>query len=440
MTAREAWAAEIAARWRVETASGVVVYPGRAAVEAMENLGAEMAGARRLLVDAAAAYERQDWSALAAALARVNVEIAARLPAVRRGEPETWADYRARTPAGARPRAASPSGLPADYVDRVRGAWLGKCIGTALGDPVEGWTSEAIRRAHGEVTGYLVPPKVENDDTAYPILVLHALDERGAEFTSADLAFEWVSHLPLAFTAEWSAIENVKAGTLPPESRWARNPCGAWVGGQMRTEIHGLLAPLDPETAAELAFRDAVISHYREGMDGAIYAAVLTSLAFSGRPIAALLREGLRFVRADGAFARIVESTLDACRRHGEWRGVLDELRPRLDEYHWIHTIPNIACAVAGLTLGEGDFERSILTTLWCGYDTDCSTGQTAALLGCLLGASRLPEKWTAPIGRRFQSYVVGFEEVDFDRLVAWTAGWAGRLAAGADAKKGGAA
>jgi ADP-ribosylglycohydrolase len=442
MTTGESWAAEVAARWRVETASGVAVYPAQAAVEAMANLGINMEDAAPQLREAEKAYAAQDWSRLAQALARVSSVISNRLPLVRAGEPETWDEYRAATHLAAAPvrgRAQARSSLPADYADRVRGAWIGKCIGTALGDPVEGWTRERIAAEHAPIRGYLVPPKVENDDTAYPILVLHALDEHGPGFTSADLALEWVGHLPLAFTAEWSAIDNVKAGVFPPESRWARNPCGAWVGGAMRTEIHGLLAPLDPERAAELAFRDAVISHYREGMDGAIYTAVLTSLAFSGEDVETLLRRALDYVRADGAFAGTVERTLDACRRNGDPGRVMDELRSDLDRYHWIHTLPNLVCAVTGLVLGKRDFERSILTTLECGYDTDCSTGQTAAFLGCLLGTRGIPEAWSRPIGARLTSYVVGFEEIDFDRLIEWTTGWGARLGAGTVLGKGGA-
>jgi ADP-ribosylglycohydrolase len=425
---------EIAALWSLETASGVTVYPTRAAVEAVANLGPDMSDARSLLDAAEAAYAAQAWGALAALVARVNAMIASRLPEIRKGESATWAEYRTRV-CGAPQRSGVPfhRGTRADdedYADRVRAAWIGKCAGTALGDPVEGWTRQRIAAEHGTIHGYLVPPKVENDDTAYPILVLHTLDERGAGFTSADLALEWVEHLPFAFTAEWTALENVKAGALPPDSRWERNPCGAWVGAQMRAEIHGLLAPGDPERAGELAFRDAAISHYREGMEGAIYAAALMSLAFGRPEIESLLREALSFVPANGRFAATVEETIDACHRYGEALRVMDALAPSLDRHHWIHTLPNIACVVTGLVLGEGDFERSILTTLSCGYDTDCSTGQVAALVGCLVGLERIPERWSAPLGSGLRTYVDGFEEIGFDRLTEWTAGWGRRLGA----------
>ena len=406
----------------------------------MENLGVDMSNAAPLLREAEALHAAQSWGRLAMVLAQVSAVIAAALPCVRETEPATWREYRAKTPAamGSRSRSVVPggvptrarSGMPVDYDERVRGAWVGQCIGTALGDPVEGWTSAEIAARHAPISGYLAQPKVENDDTAYPLLVLHTLDECGPAFTSTDLALEWVGHLPFAYTAEWAAIENVKAGIFPPESRWPRNPCGAWVGGQMRTTVHGLLAPLAPERAAELAFRDAAISHFREGMDGAIYAAALASLAFSGRPIEDLLRAALWFVPSEGSFAVTVERSLDACRRRGDWRSALDELRPELDRYHWIHTIPNIACVVVGLVLGDGDFERAILTTLQCGYDTDCTTGQVGAVMGGLLGSEAIPPRWSEPIGAALKSYVEGFEEIGFDDLVAWTTRWGDRLKA----------
>ncbi|MDD5265075.1 MAG: ADP-ribosylglycohydrolase family protein [Candidatus Bipolaricaulis sp.] len=426
---------EIASLWSTETASGVTVYPTRAAVDALTNLGADMRGALPLLGEAEAAFAAQAWGSLAQVVARLNAVMAGQLAGIRAGEPATWDAYRSRIRGAATPpvdRAQAP-----DYPDRVRAAWIGKCIGTALGDPVEGWSRGRIAAEHGEIRTYLVPPKVENDDTAYPILVLHALDEHGPDFTSADLALEWVAHLPFAFTAEWAALENVKAGVLPPESRWDRNPCGAWVGGQMRTEIHGLLAPSDPERAGELAFRDAVISHYREGMDGAVYAAALMSLAFDGPKVEPLLRDALRFVPAEGSFAATVEEAIDACRRHGDAVRVMDALAPSIDRHHWIHTLPNIACVVTGLVLGEGDFERSILTTLRCGYDTDCSTGQTAALVGCLAGTEGIPERWSGPIGDGLRTYVDGFEEIGFDRLAEWTVGWGRRLAASGATRSG---
>ncbi len=65
-------------------------------------------------------------------------------------EPSEWEEIRARI----NPVVPSYPPLPPDiYYDKVYGAWLGKCIGGALGMPVEGWDSSAIRERYGEI-GY----------------------------------------------------------------------------------------------------------------------------------------------------------------------------------------------------------------------------------------------------------------------------------------------
>lgn len=54
------------------------------------------------------------------------------------------------------PVAAAAARLSdAAYYDKVRGCWLGKCIGGALGMPLEGWRYPAIDAAYPEITGYV---------------------------------------------------------------------------------------------------------------------------------------------------------------------------------------------------------------------------------------------------------------------------------------------
>lgn len=416
----------IASMWTVQSESGVAVYPMKAAVDAADNLGCDVADARDLLSRAERMYEARAFDDLLVCSARINRVLASAIAEVREDAPSTWDAY--RTMLSVQPAKNGPGPLPAAYDDAVKGAWLGKCIGTSLGDPVEGWTREAIRSKYGSIDGYLVPPRTENDDTAYPILVLHALDEYGIDFTSENLGMEWIAHLPYAYTAEQAALDNLKAGLVPPETRWRGNPCGAWIGAQMRGEIHGLIAPSSPEKAAEFAFRDAVLSHYREGLDGEIYAAALISLAFERPPIERLLRDALAFVPRSSSLVETVERTIAACLRYGEWEPVVEEIEVEMARFHWIHALPNLACVICGLLLGEGKFERTILTTLACGFDTDCTVGQAGALLGTLVGAGRIPEKWAAPIGNTLETYVIGFERLGIDELVRWTTSWGHRV------------
>lgn len=43
----------------------------------------------------------------------------------------------------------------AEYHNRVKGAWLGKCIGGALGMPIEWWSSEKIEKTFGPISNYV---------------------------------------------------------------------------------------------------------------------------------------------------------------------------------------------------------------------------------------------------------------------------------------------
>lgn len=411
--------------WQTETESGVVVYLVRAAVQAMTNRGFPMREAEQLLLAAEKLYAKADFNKLLTIIARINREIHAALTRGDRGE-TSFAEYLARLQQPVETLEGEPR--PSAYLDKVKGAWVGKCIGVALGDPLEGWTAEMIQDCYGQVSDYVSQPRLANDDTAYQVLVLHTLDEHGPSFTSEHLALEWVEHIPHAFTAEWVALENVKAGLMPPESGWFRNACAEWVGAQMRCEVHGLLHPLRPRDAAESAFRDAIISHRGEGVCGCIFGAVLISMAFSGKPIEEIIGSALTWTPPTSRLRQVVESTIRLCKALGDRVAVLRELRGDLDPYHWIHTLPNAAAVTAGLCLGKGDFEQSVLTTLHCGFDTDCSTGQTAAVLGALTGWDGIPARWKQPIGHEFKSYVIDFERMNFDALTQWTVDWGTRL------------
>ena len=177
--------------------------------------------------------------------------------------------------------------------DRILGAWLGRAAGCQLGKPVEGWLRERIDK-YLESTGALpldnyipytegaIHPRLKtstrgnfdcmarDDDMDYPILGLLALERNGAGLTARDMANTWLDRMPFHFlyTAERVAYRNFVNLRWPPESAAWRNPYREWIGAQIRADIFGYVAPGWPEKAAELAFRDASISHVKNGIYG----------------------------------------------------------------------------------------------------------------------------------------------------------------------------
>lgn len=307
--------------------------------------------------------------------------------------------------------------------DRILGGWLGKNIGGALGAPIEGWTRQRIADTHGEITDYLhQPPSTLNDDTAYEIIALHVVEQKGRDFSARDIALEWVERLPISYTAEKVAIDNLKRGIMPPGSALFDNPYREWIGGQMRGEVWGLLCPGRPADAIEYAYRDAAVSCDRNGIYGELYDAALIAAAFAEPDARRLLELGLGFVPPRSRFAEVVRDSIRWCDESGTWLEAWGKAeRSHAGRYHPVHTFPAMCAVVIGLLFGGGDFERATCITAMCGLDADCSAGQTAAIMGAILGASRIPAKWRDPIGDDFETFVVGYERLKTSEVADWT-------------------
>jgi len=332
-------------------------------------------------------------------------------------EPSSWEEINAAF----RPAQARKYDF-ADYDDKTLGGWLGKNIGGALGGPVEGWSRERIAAEYGEVIGFLAPPSTLNDDTAYEVLLLHALQMWGLDATSAQIAREWVEHLPKAYTAERVALENIRRGLTPPETATTDDPYSEWIGGQMKGEICGWLAPGNPDLAAELAYRDGIIAHEKNGVYGEIYNAVTCSLAYVESEVRKILEMGLGYVPPKSRFAEIVRQTLAWCDASGDWLGAwLEVEKTYAREYDPVHTLSNIPAVIIGLVYGGGDFGRTACITTMCGLDTDCTAGQAAALVGTVLGAKGIPFGWKDAVGDDFETFVIGYEHLKTSEIAART-------------------
>jgi len=334
--------------------------------------------------------------------------------------------------------------------DRILGGWLGRCAGCLLGQPVEGWKrgrilgllketgnypvrsyiSSAIPEALRQKYGVTDKGKVyganqinwinnvqwmpEDDDTNYVILALKLLEAYGPDFTSDDVAENWLDNLPIlhVYTAERIAYRNFVMGVYPPESASFANPYREWIGAQIRTDFYGYIAPGNPALAARMAWRDCTISHIRNGIYGGVWVAATLSLAAVSETFSEAIRRGLEFVPAR---SRLREGLDQVAKWHEEglsWQECLDRIHQRYDEgnrHDWCHVVPNAMIVLAALTYGEEDLEKTIGIALCGALDTDCNAATAGSILGAFLGAGRLPEKWIAPLHDTILSGVDGF-------------------------------
>ena len=346
------------------------------------------------------------------------------------------------------------SGDAKGRADRLLGAWLGRCCGCLLGKPVEGWLRD---RLHGylketgryPLAGYLrsdfdpalleryqvkpsapfinrVDRMVADDDTNYTVLGLVILEERGFEFTPIDVADAWLRRLPLlcACTAERIAYRNFANLVLPPASAAFRNPFREWIGAQIRADIYGYVNPGRPKRAAELAWRDASVSHTGNGIYGAMWVAAMLAAAAVLDDPAEIIRAGLRQVPAASRLTEAVSEVFEWRRQGLDLEAAIGRLHARWDEsfsHHWCHVLSNAQAVALGLLWGERDFGRSVCAAVQAVFDTDCNGATVGSILGMMLGAGRLPAEWTGPLHDTLETRLSGFHLLRISELAERT-------------------
>lgn len=391
-----------------------------AAVQAMHNRGYDVSAAEALLPEGLAAAEEQD----PCALQRVTAKIYSLLNSAPKDEASPYWGYRRYT--GWADISAAVSFPPARAVDvtapefreRVYAGWLAQLVGGSLGTQLEGYTTENIRKVFGEVRGYTRPPETYNDDITYELAFLEGFAQHGYAITSEQVAQEWLSLIPDGYSAEEMAIRNLRRGLLPPESGVVNNYFVDWIGVQMRTPLHGMLAPGNPELAARLAVLDGVISHSANGLLGGIFNAVLVSLAFVEKDARALLEQTMACIPADSEYHAAMTFAYEQCRKAEHWESAWQACEKHFEEYHWIHAYPNVAAEIVALWFGRGDFEDTAHIIAMAGMDVDCTAGPLLNALAVLLGPGSVPARWAEPIGTEIVTYMRRMNRFTLDELV----------------------
>jgi ADP-ribosylglycohydrolase len=342
--------------------------------------------------------------------------------------------------------------LPLDeaFEATVNRAWTGRVVGNMLGKPVEGWSREDIKElldAYSawplsdyfpaptgprpgvreyiacwvETTAGRIDGSARDDDVDYTILNLHVLRTRGAGFGTDDVAAAWLSMLPFlqTYTAERVAIRNLLRGDEPSRAALWRNPYREFIGAAIRADVFGYVNPGDPGSAAELAYRDAVLSHEANGVYGEMWCAALVAAAFTAASAEETIDSALAVVPAHSRLFETVGQVRDWWAAGLSWAETRDRIETEHGRISWVHMLPNAAVLSAGLLYGAGDFDRTIGLTVAGGLDTD-SNGATAGSVAGILAGS-IGDRWTAPLHDLVRSAVFGYDGSSISALAGQT-------------------
>lgn len=312
--------------------------------------------------------------------------------------------------------------------NKITGAITGRVVGCMLGKPVEGVLREDILKMlkasdNYPMTRYIslndvlaeVPISsvycvesmtngaLTDDDIDYICLNQHLIEEYGREFTSVDVLNTWLDLMPrnVYCTAERVAYNNYVNGYLPPNSAIRKNVYREWIGAQIRADYFGYICPGDPYQAATLAYKDACVSHSKNGIYGEMYFAALLAIAAVENDHLKACKIALNYIPQT---SRLYESLLEIIEDYE--LGVSEEkafskIFSKYDNaipHHWLHVICNASIVVASVLYGNKDFDKSISLAVSSGYDTDCNGATVGSIVGMLCGMDCINISWLVPI------------------------------------------
>lgn len=370
-------------------------------------------------------------------------------------EPSRLEEIHSLRPKGADefPAAVPPRGV---LEDKIRGAWLGRICGCLLGKPIEGIHTKELHsllKASGNypmhryilstditddmamkytfrLKGRCYPDAIgcmpADDDTNYTVLAQLLIEKYGREFTPYDVSRLWLSSQPkdAYCTAERVAFCNFVNGYIPPDSAVYKNPYREWIGAQIRADYYGYINPGRPKQAAEMAWRDASVSHVKNGIYGAMFVAAMLACAASEKDMKKIIRGGLAQIPATSRLYEAVGALLERAGNGVCAQDVFAAIHAQYNEsdsYDWCHTISNALIVVAALLYGDGDFGKSVCMAVETGFDTDCNGATVGSILGMRNGAAAIGEEWTAPLHGTLQTSIFGVGDARIDSLIEKT-------------------
>lgn len=341
--------------------------------------------------------------------------------------------------------------------DKMEGAWLGRCIGCAMGKPLETdpyvggnadgagfvhvrrWLEGADayplkgyipRSSRTEAEGlWLICPDSQreqiafmetDDDIRYLVVGLLIAEQYGNDFTPDDVARIWQTYLPAlqCCTAERQAYMNSLHAEIPDqEARWEYyrrhlNPYREWIGAQIRADQYGYVNAGRPLEAAKAAFQDARFTHVKNGVYGAMFMAAVIAAAFAETDPVRCVEAGLAVVPATSRLYADVRRAMDMAQTAETQEQLFSRLWEAYGHYNWVHTINNAAACAAALVFGKGDFIRTLSMVVSCGWDTDCNGATIGSVMGALYGAKAIPEALKAPLHDTLYSFIPDFHPI----------------------------
>lgn len=343
-----------------------------------------------------------------------------------------------------------------EYIDRLSGAFYGRCAAVILGKPLEmGMTKKDIKEYLESVNEYPLNDFVSaysekldkrlredciystkgnvkfaqsDDDINYTLLDLVLAETHPNGFKKADVGQNWLNNISYHWC--WCASrqayynmvnldESYNIDKQIEEIPYKLNPWRECIDGQIRTDLWGYIHPADLYNACRDAHTDCSFSLTKNGIYGGMFVAGALSAALSkDTSIEKIISSGLASIPKKSRLHEAITSVCTWWNESKDWEIVCDKIYEKYGHLPFAATLNNMAMVALGIVAGELDYTKSICIATMCGIDTDCNAGTVGSIIGAAVGLEKIPPRWYEPLNDTIKSTVAAIGEIKISEVI----------------------
>ncbi|OHB51456.1 MAG: hypothetical protein A2Y12_08550 [Planctomycetes bacterium GWF2_42_9] len=298
-----------------------------------------------------------------------------------------------------------------DYIDKVKGGWLGQIAGVTWGYPTE---FAYMGKMASEVFLPKWKPAMINegfcqDDMYVEMTFLRTLETYGFDVSLRQIGIDFANSEYGLCHANDKGRWNLRKGIAPPDCSHPKfNEHADDIDYQIEADFSGLIAPGMPDYAIEAGEKFGRLVCYGDGVYGGQFVGAMYSLAFFETDMQKVVKNALAYIPAQSQYYECISDVIKGFEQNpNDWRKTWNSINAK---YHKDIEYRQFSCTIAnnfnidakingayivmGLLYGRGDFENTIKISMMCGQDSDCNPSNAAGILGTAIGYKNMPEKF----------------------------------------------
>jgi hypothetical protein len=321
--------------------------------------------------------------------------------------------------------------LPVDeYVSKMKASWIGQMAAVGWGQRSPRWQTQIMPLD-------IVPkwePRIVNqffqDDIYLDVTFLSTLERYGLDVSVRQAGIDFANTGYNLWHANLNARENLRNGIAPPDSghpQFNKHPDD--IDYQIQADYAGLISPGLPNAMIRLGEKFGSIMNYGDGIYGGQFIGGMLSEAFFESDPETIVRAGLRCIPEGSQYHKAIS---DVLRWHEEypddwqrtWMLIDEKYRQQAEHRRAtcfalgkgdIDAKLNGSFVALGLLYGGRDIDNTIVTTMRCGQDSDCTSSTVASVLFATMGYEAIPDRFKSALN---EEMVFSHSDFTFPRLI----------------------